>query len=165
MEKAEIKEKEAKLLEMVGAFCAQKLNDDYFLLCEKLIKKIGRKREVPFQRGKLDIWAAAVVYTIGSINFLFDKSFEPYLSAKDISDYFGTSNSTVSAKARDIRNSLKLSMFDSEFSTSKMKEINPFNQFVMVDGFIAPLSSLPENLQEKVREARENGEDIQFFTK
>lgn len=42
--------------------------------------KLGRKREVPFQRGKIEIWAAAVVYAIGSPNFLFDKSFEPYMS-------------------------------------------------------------------------------------
>jgi len=71
MTKQEIKQREEKLLEMTGAFCAQKLDKDYYQLCEKLIKKLGRKREVPFQRGKLEIWAAAVVYAIGSINFLF----------------------------------------------------------------------------------------------
>jgi len=94
MTKQEIIQKEEKLLEMIGAFCAQKLDDDYFQLCEKLIKKLGRKRDVPFQRGKLEIWAAAVVYAIGSINFLFDKSFEPYMTAEQFSEYFGTKNST-----------------------------------------------------------------------
>lgn len=84
---------------MTGMFCSQKLDDDYFQLSEKLIKKMGRKRDVPFKRGKLEIWAA-IVYCIGSINFLFDKSFEPYITAQEISDYFGTKNSTVSNKAR-----------------------------------------------------------------
>ena len=36
---------------------------------------------------------------------------------------------------------------------------------VMVDGLIAPLSSLPPDLQEMVRAARANGEDIMFQTK
>jgi len=68
MTKQEIKEKEEKLLEMTRAFCVQKLDNDYFKLCEELIKKPGRKRDVPFQRGKLDVLAAFVVYAIGSIN-------------------------------------------------------------------------------------------------
>ena len=73
-------------------FCSQKLDDDYLQLSEKLIKNMGRKRDVPFKRGKLEIWAAAVIYAIGSIKFLFDKSFEPYVTAQEISDYFGAKN-------------------------------------------------------------------------
>lgn len=164
MDKKEIKERENKLLELTGIFCSQKLDDDYFQLSEKLIKKMGRKKDVPFKRGKLEIWAAAVIYTIGSINFLFDKSFEPYMTAQQISDYFGTKNSTVSNKARQIREMFKLTMFDNEFATEHMNETNPFNDLVMVDGLIAPLSSIPENLQELVKKERAEGRDIEFTT-
>ncbi|HKI43715.1 MAG TPA: DUF6398 domain-containing protein [Balneolales bacterium] len=164
MTKQEIKQKEEKLLEMTGTFCAQKLDDDYFQLCEKLIKKLGRKKNVPFQRGKLEIWAAAVVYAIGSINFLFDKSFEPYMTAKQISDYFGTKNSTVSNKARQIKDMFDMWHFSPEFSTQKMTEDNPFNNMVIVDGFIVPLDALPADLQEMVKDARSRGEDIEFQT-
>jgi hypothetical protein len=147
---------------MVGNFCAQKLDNDYFQLCEKLIKKLGRKRDVPFKRGKLEIWSAAVVYVIGSINFLFDKSFEPYMTAEQISDYFGTKNSTVSNKARQIKDMFDMWHFSPEFSTQKMNENNPFNKMVIVDGFIVPLDTLPGDLQEMVKEARMRGEDIEF---
>jgi hypothetical protein len=44
MTKQEIKQKEQKLIEMTSAFCAQKLNNEYSQLCEKLVKKLGRKR-------------------------------------------------------------------------------------------------------------------------
>ncbi|WP_396170630.1 DUF6398 domain-containing protein [Flavobacterium sp.] len=165
MTKQEIKEKEAKLLEITGAFCAQKLDDEYFYLCEKLIKKMGRKRDVPFQRGKLEIWAAAIVHAIGSINFLFDKSFKPYITSDQISEYFETKNSTVSNKAREIRDMFNLSYYSPEFSTQKMNGSNPFNNMVMVDGFIVPLSTLPDNLQQQVREARAIGRDIEFSTR
>lgn len=73
MTKEEIKKKEKKLLELTGSFCAQKLDDDYSQLCQKLILKLGSKKDVPFKRGKIEIWAAAVIHAIGSINFLFDK--------------------------------------------------------------------------------------------
>ena len=165
MTKEEIKERQEQLLEMTGTFCSRKLNDDYAQLCDKLIKKMGRKRDVPFQRGKPEIWAAAVIYAIGSINFLFDKSFEPYLTPDQICDYFGTKNSTVSNKAREIKEMFKMWYYSPEFSTNRMKENNPINKMVMVDGFIVPMDTLPANLQKIVIEARERGEDIVFNTR
>ena len=152
-------------MELTGSFCTQNLDEDYAHLCEKLILKLGRKRDIPFKIGKIEIWAAAVVYAIGSINFLFDKSFEPYITATEISDYFGTKNSTVSAKAKQIKDLFKMGYYDSEFSTQKMTESNPYNSFVMVDGFVVHISSLPEELQEVVKSERAEGRDISFTTR
>jgi hypothetical protein len=45
-----------------------------------------------------------------------------------------------------------------------MKQHNPLNNMVMVDGFIVPISTLPEDLQRQVKEARSRGEDIEFNT-
>jgi hypothetical protein len=164
MTKQEIKQREKKLQELVATFCTEKIDADYAHLCEKLIKKLGRKRTVPFQRGSLEIWAAAVVYAVGSINFLFDKSFEPYMTSEQISEYFGTKNSTVSSKAKLIKDMFDMWHFSPEFSTQRMAESNPFSQMVMVDGFIVPIQSLSDELQQMVREARAKGEDIEFHT-
>jgi hypothetical protein len=91
-----------------------------------MVRKLGRKRTKPLATGRLEIWAAAVVYTIGSMNFLFDKSFEPYVSSSEINEYFGTSSSTVAQKARTIRDMLKLSQYwDKDFSTQHMQENTP----------------------------------------
>jgi hypothetical protein len=35
---------------------------------------------------------------------------------------------------------------------------------VMVDGFIVPIGTLPDDLQQMVRDARASGEDIEFHT-
>lgn len=164
MTKEEIKIKEKRLLELTNSFCKEKLNDDYYRLCEKLILKLGRKRDVPFKSGKLEIWAAAVVQAIGSINFLFDKSFEPYVTATEISEYFGTKKSSVSNKAKQIKDMFKMGYYDTEFSTQHMIGENPFNDMVMVNEFIVPLSSIPIDLQEKVKEERAEGRDIEFTT-
>ena len=164
MTKEEIKQKEAQLLELTKGFCDIYLDDDYLQLSHKLIKKLGRKRDVPFQRGKLEIWASAVIHALGTINFLFDKSFEPYSTPDQICDYFGTKKSTVSNKGAQIRELLKISYFDPDFSTNRMAQNNPMNKLVMVDGFLVPLNSIPPNLQEMVRNVRAKGEDIEFFT-
>ena len=165
----EIREKilkrEKKLLKLTSSCCEKKLDDDYRQLCEKLIRKMGRKIDVPFQRGKLEIWAAAVVYALGKINFLFDKSFDPFMKAEAISEYFGTKNSTVSNKARLIQDMFDLQYFDSVFSTQKMMHGNPFLNMVVVDGFAVPLDSLPEDLQEFVRKERDEGRAPELQTK
>jgi hypothetical protein len=156
------KEKEQMLIKLVSDFCQDKLNEEYGTLCVELVQKLGRKRTVPFITGKLEVWAASIIYTIGNLNFLFDKSFEPYIPSSDIHEYFGTKSSTVSAKSKTIRDLLKLNRFDNEFSTNHLIENNPFNQYVMVDDLIVPINSLPEEYQQMIKEARSKGEDISF---
>ncbi len=160
MEKEKIKERQEQILDLVREFCSKKLDDDYFEICERLIKKLGRKKQVPFASGQVNVWAAAVVHAVGSINFLFDKSFMPYVSVIDLNDFFGTKKATTSAKSTQLRNALKLSHWDSGFSTRQMKDSNPFAKLVMVDGLIVPLDSLPEDVQMEIRRTREAGGDI-----
>lgn len=119
-----VKEKEKKLIEMVGAFCDAYLDSEYKSLCENLVRKLGRKRDVPFKRGKLENWASGVVYVIGQINYLFDKNFEPYATPDDICKYFKTKKSTASNKARDIRRMLNLKIGNKEFSTQYILDSN-----------------------------------------
>ncbi len=164
MTKEEIKNREKKLIELTEIFCTHKLNNEYSSLCKSLVKKLGRKREVPFKRGNIEIWAAAVVYAIGSINFLFDKSAELYITTEQLNEYFQTKNSTVSNKARQIKDMFNLWHYNPEFSTQRMIENNPFNNMVMVDGFIVPLDSIPKEFQEQVKQARAEGGDIEFTT-
>lgn len=153
-----------KIIEMTTACCAEHLDEDYSRLCEKLIKKMGRKHDVPFKRGQLDIWASAVVYALGSINFLFDQSFEPYMSATQICNYFGTNKSTVSQKARRIKDMLGMGYFDPEFSTQHAESSNPMNDMVVVDGFFVPMDTLPEEAQKMVKDARAEGKNIELRT-
>jgi hypothetical protein len=58
----------------------------------------------------------------------------------------------------------KMRYLDREFSTQYMIDTNPFKDYVMVDGFIVPMSTLPEELQEAAKKARREGGDIEFTT-
>lgn len=137
VEKAAIENRKNQIISLIREFCSERLDDDYFELSVRLVEKLGRKRNVPFMSGKIEIWAAAVIHALGSINFLFDKSFQPYVTVEEINDFFGTNKSSSTGKSKVIRDLLNLAYFDDEFSTARSKENNPFDQLMMVNGFIA----------------------------
>jgi len=164
MDKQKVEEKKQVILELLKGFCVEQLDEEYLELSERMVKKLGRKRTVPFMTGQPQVWAAAIIHALGTINFLFDKSFEPYVTIDEINDFFGTKKSTTGSKSKQIRDMLKLGYFDDEFGTSKMKDNNPFDKYVMVDGLIVPLDSIPEQYQQMVKEARAKGGDLSFTT-
>lgn len=165
MDKKQILEKQQQILTLIKNFCLEKLNEEYYTLSEQLVQKLGRKRNVPFMTGQVEIWAAAVIHAIGTVNFLFDKSNEPYASVDDINDFFGTKKSTTGNKSKIIRDLLKMRVFDNEFSLQSLKDSNPFNQMVMINGLMMPISVLPEDLQQLVHQARAEGRNISFTNK
>lgn len=54
-----IKQKKEALIEMTNGFADRYLDEDYKMLCRKLIDKMSRKRKVPF------IFANSVSFVIG----------------------------------------------------------------------------------------------------
>jgi hypothetical protein len=150
-EKEKIETISQTLIQMTGEFCDQYLDEDYKQLAEKLVLKMKRKRQVPFLRGRASTWAAAIIYALGQINFLFDRSFEPYVAASEIPEYFGVSQSTVGQKAKTIRDMFDLCYWHPEFSTQHMHDSNPRKRLVMIDGLVVPVSMLPPEVQEELR--------------
>lgn len=139
MDKEARKARENEIADMVVKFCKEHIDDEYAQLSEKMVRKLGRKRTNPLERGRLEIWAASIVYTIGTMNFLFDKSFQPYIPSNEINEYFGTKQTSVGQKSAQIRQMLKLSRYwDKDFSTKQQAEKNPFNNLMMLNGFIVP---------------------------
>ncbi len=58
---------------LTDAHCVERLDSEYAELCRRLVAKLARKRPSPLVRGDVRIWAAAALYTVGSVNFLFDR--------------------------------------------------------------------------------------------
>jgi len=150
-EKEKIEAISQELIKLTGEFCDQYLDEDYKQLAEKLILKMKRKRQVPFLRGRVNTWAAAIIYALGQINFLFDRSFEPYVPASDIPKHFGLSQSTVGQKAKSIRDMFDLRYWHPEFSTQRVHDNNPYKDLVIINGLIVPISMLPPAVQAKLR--------------
>lgn len=134
--------------ELTDSFCRQHLNDEYAALCRTAAAALARKRPSPLLRGRLEIWACAIVYALGTINFLFDRSQKPYMSAEDICAVFGISKSSGANKAKLVRNTLDMSQFDATwFLPSRLAE-SPIAWLIEVNGLIVDARYIPRKLQE-----------------
>ena len=129
------------------AFCLQHLDAEYADLCRRLAGKLGRKRPSPLTRGNPRIWGAGIAYAIGQLNFLFDKSQPIHLTADELSEAVGVKKTTMSNKAKLIRDLLNLSHFDTEFSRRELIDRSPLPWMLEVDGLIVDVRQLPVALQ------------------
>jgi hypothetical protein len=132
-------------------FCAKHLDAEYAQLCRHLVAKLARKRPSPLLRGDLRIWAAAVIYTIGGLNFLFDRSQQPHLSTDDLSALTSVPKSTMANKAKLTRDALKINLFSFEFQRRELVEQNPAAWLIMVDGFLVDARMMPPEIQAEAR--------------
>jgi len=92
----------------VGHFLTEMGHGEYAALVRKLIAKLARKRPSPLARGDLRIWAAAAIYAVGTVNFLFDRTQRPHLTGDDLSALTGVPKSTLANKAKLIRDVLRI---------------------------------------------------------
>jgi hypothetical protein len=77
------------MIEITDRFCAEQLDAEYRELCRRLIARLARKRPSPLERGEPLIWAAGAVYELGSANFLFDRSCEPFMTGDQFAAALG----------------------------------------------------------------------------
>jgi hypothetical protein len=142
------------IFKLTDSFCAEHLDSEYGQLCRKLIAKLARKRPSPLARGDLRIWAAAAIYAVGSINFLFDSSQDIFMTGDQISLLTGIPKSTLSNKAKQIRDSLKLYQIHPEFSRRELLANSPVPWLVKFNGLIVDARTLPADVQAEARRKR-----------
>ena len=129
MNKQQLQEREGNIIQLAATFCNEYLDEECATLCTQLVQKLGHQHPCLFESGRLEIWAAASVYTICSINLLFDRRKSVSLSSSDICNYFGPSHSTITRKMREIKEQLKIDpVFDSEFILRREANRHPFNR-------------------------------------
>lgn len=129
--------------------CRKHLNDEYAVLARQAAAALCRKRPSPLSHGKAESWACGIVHALGFVNFLFDKSQKPYMNAADLCKAFGLSTSTGSAKAKVVRDILKMMRFDPNWCLPSKMERNPMAWLITVNGFLVDARSMPLEIQEE----------------
>jgi hypothetical protein len=135
------------VIRITDEVCAALLDAEYAGLARQAVAKLARKRPSPLLSGRRGTWAAAVVYALGQVNFLFDASAEPHVTADELSAAFGVAKSTMSSKAKQVRDLLKMSHFTTEFMRADLIAENPIVWFIEVDGLVMDSRSLPIDYQ------------------
>ena len=143
-----MQDKYDSIVELTNDFSRKFLNDEYAQLARQLTASLCRKRPSPLERGRINTWACGIIYALGFVNFLFDKSSEPYISSKDLCKEFGVSTSTGSAKSKEIRDMLKMYQLDPNWCLPSKMDNNIMAWMIEVNGFIVDARHLPRQLQE-----------------
>jgi hypothetical protein len=143
----------AEVVRLTDAACRQGLNEEYAQLARRAAEVLSRKRPSPLLGGRAPGWACGIVYALGQVNFLFDKSSEPYLSSAELSDLFGVSAATAAGKAKEVRRILKTRMMDPEWTLPSLMDQNPMAWLVSIDGILVDARSLPLAYQMALAEA------------
>jgi hypothetical protein len=139
----------ADIAALIDAFCQQHLNNEYAALGRQLAAALARKRPSPLSRGKPTIWACAIIYALGTVNFLFDKTQTPHMRADELCAAFGVSQSSGANKAKQIRDLLRMSQFDPHWCLPSKVAENPLVWMLEVNGLIVDMRAMPRAVQEQ----------------
>lgn len=136
-------EKKQRLLEikaLLHSFCEAFLNEELEGYVMRLSDKLSRKRKISLMHGNQKIWAAAIIYTIARLNFLFDKENEMYISHDQLCDFFEATKSTVGKKATQIEEVCNLTIGAEGYCSQEITDT--FTYYQTPEGFIIPKSML-----------------------
>jgi hypothetical protein len=136
-----------RVIALTDKVCADLLDEEYAGLARQVVAKLARKRPSPLQSGRAATWAGGVVWALGQVNFLFDRSTEPHVTHDDLAGAFGLSKSTLSQKAKQIRDLLKMSWATPEFLRAERIDDNPMIWFIGVDGMVWDVRELSVEIQ------------------
>lgn len=145
----EMQDKYNEITEILKNFCKDNLNEEYELVCCQLNAALCRKRPSPLVKGKANTWACGIVHTVGTVNFLFDVSQKPSMKAKELYSKFGVNENTGCGKSKQIRDMMKIGVFEPKWTLPSRIGDNPMVWRIMVNGFSLDARYVPREVQEE----------------
>jgi hypothetical protein len=146
-----MRDRARQIIDVTDAASREHLDDEYRRLARELVARLARKRPSPLARGEVRIWAAGVIYSLGQVNFLFDRTQTPHMTADELAEALGVVKTTMASKAGLINRTLDIGIYEPELMRAAMVEQHPMAWMVMVDGFIVDARTLPPELQDEAR--------------
>jgi Domain of unknown function (DUF6398)/Plasmid pRiA4b ORF-3-like protein len=140
-------EKFNSIVELTDEFARQHLNQEYAQLIRQATAALCRKRPSPLEKGQAKTWACGVTHAIGMVNFLFDSSQAPHISANELYQWFGVAASTGQGKSKQVRDTLKMGQLDPDWSLPSRMDSNPLIWMLSVNGLIADIRYAPLEIQ------------------
>ena len=140
------------LTALTDAFCHERLNDDYAELARRALAALCRKRPSPVLSGRANTWACGVIYALGQVNFLDDKSMIPFLRMQDVCTGFGVSPSTGGNKAKAVRDALGIGQWDHRWMLPGRLRSTSLVWLLQVDGLAVDVRGMPRPIQAAARD-------------
>jgi len=137
-----------KIVGLTDAVSDRHLDSEYRDLARTMTRALCRKRPSPLASGQPRTWACGIVYVLGRINFLGDRSFPPYMTTAGLCAAFEVGESTVHAKARVIEEALGTGPLDPQWTLPSLVGRNPLVWMAEVNGLLVDLRDMPRDVQE-----------------
>lgn len=142
-----MEEKFNSIVALTDEFARQHLNEEYAHLIRQATAALCRKRPSPLEKGQAKTWAAGIAHAIGMVNFLYDSSQKPHISAGELYQWFGISASTGQAKSKLVRDTLKMRQLDPDWCLPSRVDDNPLIWMLSVNGLIMDIRQAPLGAQ------------------
>jgi hypothetical protein len=139
----------ASMIAITDDFCEKHLNHEYLGLARYAVAGLYRKRPTPLASGKSQTWACAILYALGQVNYLSDKSTSPYMAMADLSGLFGIASSTAGNKAKTVREALKMHQLAHDWMLPSLVAENDTVWLISFNGLIVDARELPIEVQEE----------------
>ncbi len=144
---SDMREKFDEITQITDDFSEKFLNDEYAEVIRKATAALCRKKNSPLKKGKPLAWACGITHAIGFVNFLADKSEDPYISAADLYKNFGVGQSTGQGKSKIVRDLLDMFQMAPEWTIPSKVATNPMTWMLEVNGMIVDARHAPRDLQ------------------
>jgi len=137
-----------KIVAITDEVAEKNLNEEYAQTIRYATAALCRKRPSPLLKGRVKSWACGITYAIGFVNFLFDRSQDPFMSAADLCAAFGVSKSTGGNKSKEVRDILKTFQSDPNWYLPSEMDNNTMAWLISVNGFMIDARNAPRQIQE-----------------
>lgn len=128
--------------------CQRHLSEEYALLARQAVAALLRKRTNLLASGQARVWACAVVYALGQVNFLSDRSQTPSMSMADLCAHFGVSPGTARPKAKVVREQLTMRRLGPSWTLPSLAASSPMAWMVEYRGYIIDVRMMRREFQE-----------------
>ena len=133
---------------LTDAFCRDRPTSEYGDLARTMAAALARKRPSPLASGQPRTRACGVIYVLGQLNFLTDRSTQPHMAMADVCAAFGVGQSTAASKAKAIRDALNCNRTDPKWMLRSLVARNPLIWMAQVNGLLVELREMPREVQE-----------------
>jgi hypothetical protein len=136
------------IVALTDKVCQEHLNEEYAQLARQATATLCRKRPSPLSSGRANSWACGVVYALGFVNFLFDKSQDPHMNATELCAAFDVAKGTGATKSKAVRDALGMVQMDPHWYLPSKMDDNVMAWMISVNGLIVDVRSMPVEIQE-----------------
>ena len=161
MEKLYQKTRAEEIKEALHPFCGKYLNEALENYSNELLIVVQKNRRLNIFKGRKEDWAAAIIYTIARLNFLFDQDDVHYVTPDIICDYYKTKKTSTTFKADQIIEVCKIVLGDKKFSGKNITSM--FDYYKTKVGFIVHKSALESRIKNIEALNQDEGEKLKAY--